>query len=360
MLLSSPAAPTTRHATVRSDARRLAPARVQLAAVTAYLPETVRTSREVEERIAAESPAVRVRPGIIAARTGIQARRVAADHEQCSDLAVHAARAALEQAELELHDIDLLIFAAASQDLIEPATAHIVQHKLGTRCQVLDVKNACNSFLNGVQVAESLICTGAARHALVVTGEVCSRAVRWHVRDADEFRRFFPGWTMGDAGAAVVLTPATSEGKGIRHRAFAARSGYWPLATIPYGGSMHPRGDEYAYLHGDGPALKDAFVAEGPAILHDMLRAAGLTFDDVDHIFVHQVGEAYHAALLAATGMPSHKVRGTVTHFGNMASATLPVAHAHALADGTVQPGDRVLWLGMASGISVGVFIIDA
>jgi 3-oxoacyl-[acyl-carrier-protein] synthase-3 len=194
----------------------------------------------------------------------------------------------------------------------------------------------------------------------VVTGEVCSRAVRWHVRDADEFRRFFPGWTMGDAGAAVVLTPATSDGKGIRHRAFAARSSHWPLATIPYGGSMHPRGDEYAYLHGDGPALKDAFVTEGPAILQDMLRAAGLTFDDVDHIFVHQVGDAYHAALLAATGMPAHKVRGTVTHLGNMASATLPVAHAHALADGTVQPGDRVLWLGMASGISVGVFIIDA
>jgi acyl-CoA:acyl-CoA alkyltransferase len=302
---------------------------------------------------------VRVRPGIIAARTGIEARRVAADHEQCSDLAVHAARAALDQAGLEPRDIDLLVFAAASQDLIEPATAHIVQHKLGTQCQVFDVKNACNSFLNGVQVAESLISTGAARHALVVTGELCSRAVRWHVRDAEEFRRFFPGWTMGDAGAAVVLTPASAEDRGIRHRAFAARSSYWPLATIPYGGSMHPRGDEYAYLHGDGPALKDAFVAEGPAILRAMMQEAHLTFDDIDHIFVHQVGEAYHAAMLAATGIPPHKVRGTVAQLGNMAAATLPVAHAHAVADGTVQPGERVLWLGMASGISVGVFIID-
>jgi len=302
---------------------------------------------------------VRVRRGIIAARTGIQARRVAADHEQCSDLAVRAARAALDQAGLAPYEVDLLIFAAASQDLIEPATAHIVQHKLGTRCQVLDVKNACNSFLNGLQVAESLICTGAARHALVVTGEVCSRAVRWHVRDADEFRRFFPGWTMGDAGAAVVLTPATDQGRGIRYRSFAARSAYWPLATIPYGGSMHPRGDDYAYLHGDGPALRDAFVTEGPAILHGMMEAAGVTFDDVDHIFVHQVGEAYHAAMLSATGIPAHKVRGTVAQLGNMASATLPVAHAQAVADGTVQPGERVLWLGMASGISVGVLIID-
>jgi 3-oxoacyl-[acyl-carrier-protein] synthase-3 len=224
---------------------------------------------------------------------------------------------------------------------------------------VLDVKNACNSFLNGVQVAESLIQTGAAHRALVVTGEICSRAVRWHVRDHDEVKRFFPSWTMGDAGAAVVLAPSL-DGRGIRHRRFAARSHHWPLATIPAGGSMHPRGDEYAYLHGDGPALKNAFVAEGPSILQAMLRDMRLGFDDFDHIFVHQVGVGYHVAMLAATGMPAHKVRGNVAEFGNLAAATLPVAHALAVADGTVRAGDRVLWLGMASGISVGVLVIDA
>ncbi len=331
---------------------------VQLAAVGAYLPERVQTSRDVEQQIAASSPGFRVRPGIIAARTGIHARRVAEEHEQCSDLAVAAARRALSSAGLEAHDVDLLIFAAASQDLIEPATAHIVQHKLGTNCQVLDVKNACNSFLNGVQVAESLVQTGAAQRALVVTGEICSRAVRWTVRNADEFREHFPCYTMGDAGAAAVLT-ASDSGRGLRYRNFAARSHHWPLATIPYGGSMHPRGDEFAYLKGDGPALKDAFVAEGPSILHEMLRDAQIGFDDVDHIFVHQVGVPYHAEMLAATGIPAHKVRGTVSDFGNMASATIPVAHAMAVADGTVRAGDRVMWLGMASGISVALFIID-
>lgn len=335
------------------------PAQVRVVGIAAALPERVRTSREVEARIAAESPGVRVRPGIIASRTGIVARRVAAEHEQCSDLAVRAARLALAQAGLTVDDVDLLVFAAASQDLIEPATAHIVQHKLGTQCQVLDVKNACNSFLNGLQVAEALVTTGAARHALVVTGEICSRAVRWHVRDAEEFRRFFPGWTMGDAGAAVVLAPA-EDGRGIRLRQFAARSAHWPLATIPYGGSMHPRGDEYAYLHGDGPALKDAFVAHGPAILGAMLEGAGIGFDDIDHIFVHQVGVGYHTEMLTATGMPPDKVRGSVSEFGNIASATLPVAHALAVADGTVRSGDRVLWLGMASGISVGLLVLDA
>jgi 3-oxoacyl-[acyl-carrier-protein] synthase-3 len=163
---------------------------------------------------------------------------------------------------------------------------------------------------------------------------------------------------MGDAGAAAVLT-ASDSGRGLRYRSFAARSHHWPLATIPYGGSMHPRGDEFAYLKGDGPALKDAFVSEGPSILHAMLRDAQLGFEDVDHIFVHQVGVPYHAEMLAATGIPGHKVRGTVSDYGNIASATIPVAHAMAVADGTVQAGDRVMWLGMASGISVALFIID-
>ncbi len=338
--------------------RSVALPHVQLSAVSAYLPTAIRTSAEVEAMIAAASPGFRVRRGILAARTGIQARRVARVDEQCSDLAVAAARRALDEAGVRVADIDLLIFAAAGQDLIEPATAHIVQHKLGTTCQVLDVKNACNSFLNGIQVAESLIQNRSARKALVVTGEICSRAVRWDVRSADEFRQHFPSYTMGDAGAAAVLRSST-DGRGIRYRSFAARSHHWPLATVASGGSMHPRGDEFAYLHGDGPALKNAFVKDGPTILRGMLQDAELDFADVDHIFVHQVGVPYHAEMLVATGIPAHKVRGTVTEYGNMASATIPVAHAMAVADGTVRRGHRVMWLGMASGISVAMFIID-
>lgn len=331
--------------------------KVQLAALAAELPEHVRTSSEVEDLIADSSGGFRVRRGVIHARTGIRERRVARDDQQCSDLAAAAGRTALCKAGIDASEVDLLVFAAAGQDLIEPATAHIVQHKLGTNSQVLDVKNACNSFLNGMQVAEALIQTGAARTALVVTGEICSRAVRWSVRDAEDFRRHFPSYTMGDAGAAAVLTPA-SDTRGLRYRNFAARSDHWSLATIPSGGSMHPRGD-VSFLCGDGPALKNAFIDLGPAILSRMLADAELSFDDIDHIFVHQVGVPYHAEMLAATGMPSHKVHETVAQLGNMASATIPVAHALAEANGLMRSGERVMWLGMASGISVAMFIID-
>lgn len=342
----------------RTARRAPTPIKVRLASVAAALPSQVRTSAEVEAMILEASPGFRMRRGTIAAMTGIVARRVAADHEQCSDLAVDAARRAMADAGIGASEIDLLVFAAAGQDLIEPATSHIVQVKLGTTAQVVDVKNACNSFLNGIQVADALIRTGAIRTALVVTGEVCSRAIRWQVRDADEFRTFFPSYTMGDAGAAAVLT-ASAGAEGIPYIGFAARSAHWPLATIPAGGSMHPRGDEHAYLRGDGPALKDAFVAHGPTMLRQLLDEAALSLDDFDHIFVHQVGVPYHHEMLEAAGLEPERIECLVPHLGNMASASIPVAHAAAVARGTVRPGDRVMWLGMASGISVGVLVLE-
>jgi 3-oxoacyl-[acyl-carrier-protein] synthase-3 len=332
--------------------------RVRLLSVAAALPPAVRTSEEIEAIISERSPGLRLRRGTVAAMTGIRTRRVAADDVQCSDLAAQAGRDALARAGLGPRDVDVLIFAAAGQDLIEPATAHIVQHKLGTRCQVFDVKNACNSFLNGVQLAESLILSGACSTALVTTGEVCSRAVNWRARDSDQLRENFPGYTMGDAGAAAVLARSPGDA-GIFYRGFASLSEHWELASIPCGGSMHPRGDDFTYLRGDGARLKRTFVEQGPRVFCRMMADAGVSYADFDRIFVHQVSVPYHTEMIAASGIPPGKVENTVTEFGNMASASIPVAFARAEARGAVGPGDRVLWLGMASGISVGVFMMD-
>lgn len=330
----------------------------ELLSVSPYLPARVRTSDEVEALIAAASPGLRFRRGSLARRTGIRTRRVAEDAQQCSDLAVAAARQALHDAGATVRDVDLLIFAAASQDLIEPATAHIVQHKLGTSATVFDIKNACNSVLNGLQVADAMIASGAARTALVVTGEICSRAARYAVCDAEQWRRYYPGYTMGDAGAAILLGRARSD-RGVRFCGMEASSAHWPLATIASGGSMHPRGEEFAYLAGDGPALKDAFIRQGPPMLCRLMQRARTTFGDVDRIMVHQVGVPYHEEMLAASGIPQHKVECTVAEYGNMASASLPVAHALAMEAGRITCGQRVMWVGLASGMSVGLVVLD-
>ena len=232
--------------------------------------------------------------------------------------------------------MDALIFAAASQDLTEPATANLVQEKLGTSCPVFDIKNACNSFLCGVQVAEAMVATGQYRNVVVATGEIPSRGIKWAVRDFEDLRLSFPGYTFGDAGAAVVVSGA-GEQRGIFYREFRTVSRYWDIGTLPGGGSMHPRGEEWTYFRGDGSRLGEAFIAVGPGILEDAFRATGTTIDDYARVLVHQVTIPFLKVFCKKTGVPGDKLVVTLPDLGNMAAATLPVQLALAQARGDVR-----------------------
>ena len=331
---------------------------VRIVNVAGAIPATIRSSSDVEALIAQSSNGFRPRPGAIEAMSGVRERRVADDSLQCSDLAAEACRSVLDKTGLAPEEVDLLIFASAGQDLIEPATAHIVQSKLGTSCPVFDVKNACNSFLNGVQIAESLIASKAHRNVLVAVGEISSRGVDWQSNNLKEFKRNMPGYTMGDAGAAALLGPATN-GNGIFYRDFASLSQYWSLTTVSSGGSMNPRGEEHSYIRAKSSKLKVAFREIGLPFLKHALRTANVCFEDFDRIFVHQVSLPYLHDMLAESGIPVGKVEITVAELGNMAAATIPVSMAKAIERGDVGPGDRVMCLGLASGISIGVLMLD-
>ena len=332
--------------------------RVRFAAIAAALPPRIVTSDDVEEELRARSPAVRVLPGLIEMMTGIRSRRYAAAQVNTSDLAAEAGRQALVCAGVDLDQIDLLIFASAGQDLIEPATAHITQHKLGTSAPVMDVKNACNSFINGVQVGEALILTGQYRKVLVVTGEVLSRGIKWGVADKTDLRLSFPGYTFGDAGAAALLEESPDR-SGIFYRKFMAASTHWASGTFPGGGTMHPRGDEHTYFRGDGAQLKDAFLEVGPSFLREALRETGTCFDDFALIFVHQVSMPFLEILLRVTGIPRHKIAVTLPEYGNLAAASLPVAFSLYQQRGAVQRGDRIMFIGLAGGISLGILMFQ-
>jgi 3-oxoacyl-[acyl-carrier-protein] synthase III len=178
--------------------------RARIAGVAAYVPEQRLTSLEAEAEIRRNSPDFLPRQGIVEAMTGIQARHVAGESVQASDLAVAASMKLLADTGIAATDLDLVLFASASQDMAELATAHIVSAKLGARCPAFDVKNACSSVLNGMQVAEALIASGGYERVLVATGETPSRAIRWRVRDFAQFAESFPGYTLSDAGAAIL------------------------------------------------------------------------------------------------------------------------------------------------------------
>jgi 3-oxoacyl-[acyl-carrier-protein] synthase-3 len=330
---------------------------VGITGVGTYLPERTITSDDVEQRIIAASDGYKPIPGIVHRMTGIDTRYEGADDQQSSDLAVEAARRLLADKGVRATDLDLLIFGSASQDLVEPATSHIVAAKLGATCPVFDVTNACNSFLNALQVAEALIQSGQYRKILICTGEMPSRAIRWKIKDFRQFVDSFPGYTLSDGGTAVLVEPVPTGG--IFYRSFNADSTKWDIGTLSGGGTMHPRDPEYSYFRGDGRRLKDAFHDLGVGIFEKALADTGLTWDDFSVICMHQVAMSYLEAAREEAGIPAGPVMVSLPAHGNLAAATLPLQLAHALEQGRCGPGDKVAMLGLAGGVSLGVFFME-
>jgi 3-oxoacyl-[acyl-carrier-protein] synthase-3 len=330
-------------------------ASTRLAGLGVHLPERVRTTAETEQRLRDENPGMRLATGLISRMTGVERVHVAPDDWQASDLAVAAARQALDESP---GDVDLLLFSAAAQDLVEPATSHIVAAKLGVTAPVMDVKNACNSVINGMQVADALIRTGQYRRVLVASGEKTSVSVRWRLDDPKQFVPSFPGYVMGDAGAAVILEASDDPEAGIRASRFVAESTHWNVGTLPGGGTMRGHDPDAGYFDMDGAGLQKAFLELGPEPVEAMLRDGGYTMDDFDLVAIHQVALPYLAPIFERLGVRSDRTVVTVVEHGNIASATLPLQLRLARERGIVGPGSLVLLIGLAGGISLGLMVV--
>jgi acyl-CoA:acyl-CoA alkyltransferase len=324
------------------------PRQVGITGVGVSLPDQVLATEQLQDRIAAASD-ITLPPGLFGTMTGIETRRVARDDEYASTFAVRAARQALAAAGHTPADVDLLLFASASRDLVEPATAHIVQAELGGSAHAMDVTNACNSFLNGIDLARSMVLAGRAGRALVVTGETPTRVMRPKLDSMAQARSAFAGYTFGDGGAAVLIEPV--QRGGIVDIDTETRSEHWSVGGIFGGGSRHPRGEEHTYFHGDGHALRGVFERIGTDILHRVRLRTGWDWVDYERVLVHQVSVPYLERFIEVTGVPKEKLEVTVTELGNLASATLGVQLARV--DAELRPGDRVLAIGLGGGVSV-------
>ncbi|MFB9360381.1 3-oxoacyl-ACP synthase III family protein [Actinoplanes nipponensis] len=319
-----------------------------ITAVAGCLPQRRVSTAELQRSVAVAS-GLPLPDGMFAQATGILTRRVAADGEYASDLAVAAARQVLEQAGLDALDVDLLLFASATRDMAEPATAHVVQAALGGRAHALDVTNACNSFLNGIDLARSMILAGRARRALVVTGETPTRSMRPRLDGMRQARQSFAGYTFGDAGAAVLVEPVATGG--ILDVDAETHSQHWPVGGIFGGGSRNPRGDEHTYFTGDGHKLRGVFEKIGLGLVERVHHRTGLGWDDYARVLVHQVTLPYLQRFVEVAGVPADKLEVTVPELGNMASATLGVQLARVRPG--LRDGDKVLLLGLGGGVSL-------
>ncbi|GAA3593209.1 ketoacyl-ACP synthase III [Kineosporia mesophila] len=320
------------------------------------IPDGVVTSAEIEDAVTARSRGFTMPGGLVQRLTGVGERRHAVPGTTSSDLASQAGLAALRNADVDPLSVDLLIYSSASHDVSEPATSAIVQHKMGARnATFADIKNACNSFLNGLDFAAASIATGRARRVLVVAGEVLSPTINWEILSSIELRTKLAALTLGDAGAAVLLEATEEENTGLLPGRFVSDGSQWELSTVLYGGNLMVRDNSRSYFECDSSTLQKLAIEHIPPLIEKTIAEVGWQTDEIRMIVPHQVSKSVTEALCAAIDYPRDRVAVTLDRFGNNAAASIPLALSLASEQGQLAKGDKVLLVCGAAGFTAGV-----
>ena len=323
------------------------------------LPDQIWTSEMVEARVNRESHGWTIPNDIIRMAAGVVERRYAPDGTSSSELAARAASRALDESGLDPQAIDLLIFASASHDVAEPATANMLQASVGCgNAAVMDVKNACNSFLNGLEVAHAFIETGRASRVLVAAGERLSPTIKWNIADNNDLAARLAALTLGDAGAAFVLEASVERERGLFPGAFESDGRHWELSTVLGGGSLYGGEPDRMFFECRSAKLQQLAVERVPRLVQQVLLKLDWSLDDVALVVPHQVSRSVIHRVAKLLGFPPDRCMVTLDRFGNTAAASIPLAFDVARDEGRIVPGDKVLLVGGAAGFSAAVIPI--
>ena len=308
------------------------------------------------QRVSNEALAARLaRSGIetsdewIVERTGIKARHFARENDVCSDLAIKAARRALEAADCDAVSIDLIIVATSTPDMIFPSTACLVQQKLGVKgCPAFDLQAVCSGFVYALTVADSMIRTGAASKALVIGAEVFSRILNFNDRTTCVL--------FGDGAGAVVLQG--SETPGILASELHADGRHAHILCTPgtvAGGKV--LGDPLLKM--DGPAVFKLAVSVLEEVARSVLVKAQRTEADIDWLIPHQANIRIMQGTAKKLKLPLDKLIVTVDEHGNTSAASIPLALDESVRSGKIRPGDTVMLEGVGGGFTWGAVLLD-
>jgi len=327
---------------------------IKIEAISTYLPEKKVCNTMVEKWINNNQDFIS--NGIIEKLFGIKNRRFAEKTEQVSDLAAKAAMPILEKIDKE--EIDFLIFASACADLIEPATCNIVQQKLGLDCPAMDIKNACNSFLSAIHTATAFIKAGIYKKVLIVNGEKLSDAINFNLKSKEQLQASLAAFSLGDAGAAALISESNDDNKGIVYQKFLTKGKYWDLCTIKGGGSMFPHDVSKNYFEGKTSEMRNVFIDEVKEFAESCFAEADWDPSEVDYLITHQVSKSTFDLICKEINIDQKKNISIFENFGNTAAASIPLA----LNEGVqkfFKAGDKIAVLGFAAGISASVQLIN-
>jgi 3-oxoacyl-[acyl-carrier-protein] synthase-3 len=323
------------------------PRHTRIAGTGSHLPPRRLSNAQLVAELAAQG--VESSDDWIVERTGIRARYFAADGVNASDLAAEAARQALQAAGCGPTDIDLIIVATSTPDMVFPSTACLVQSKLGiVGCPAFDLQAVCSGFVYALSVADSMIRTGAATRALVIGAEVFSRIL--------DFKDRTTCVLFGDGAGAVVLE--ASEVPGILATELHADGRHVGILCVPgtvAGGQV--LGDPL--LRMDGQAVFKLAVGVLADVARSVLRKAGRQDSDIDWLIPHQANIRIMQSTAKKLNLPLEKLIVTVAEHGNTSAASVPLALDHAVRSGQIQRGDTVMLEGVGGGFTWGAVLLD-
>jgi len=313
-----------------------------------YLPEQRVTNDDLAAQLAAKG--IETSDEWIVTRSGISARHYAALEENASDLAVKAARQALDAAGLQPEQIDLIIVATSTPDYYGnfPSTACIVQNKLGIRnnSAAFDVSAVCSGFVYAVSTADAFIKAGNARNVLVIGTEVFSRILDFNDRSTCVL--------FGDGAGAVVMSASEEPGVlAVKLHADGSHGNILCGPSNPTNAAIS--GEKFLYM--DGPAVFKLAVTVLEKVANEALAHAGMASSEIDWLIPHQANLRIMSGTAKKLGLPVEKMVVTVQEHGNTSAASIPLALDQAVRDGRVQPGQNVMMEGVGGGFTWGAVL---
>lgn len=312
----------------------------RIAGTGAYLPEKVVTNQDLEKTMDTSDEWIRE-------RTGIRRRHIAADGETCSDMAIAAAYKAMDMAEIEATDIDLIIVGTVTPDKVFPSTACIIQRRLGIHgCPALDIQAACSGFVYALDLANRFVKSGSAKNALIIGSEMLSRITNWEDRATAVL--------FGDGAGAAILQPSDEPGVISTH--IHSDGQYEDLLQVPSGISLGYDAvcAEKAFIEMDGNAVFRRAVATLGSIARETLAGNGIDKHDIDWLVPHQANLRIISAAAKKLDLSMDHVVVTVDEHANTSSASIPLALDAAVRDGRIQRGQLLLFEAFGAGFTWG------
>lgn len=314
-----------------------------------YLPEKIVTNFDLEKIIDTHND-------WIVERTGIERRRIADEAIAASDLGARAAEIALKDAGVKAEELDLIITATLSPDMLFPSTACIIQEKIGAiNAAAFDLEAACTGFIYAISTARAFIATGEAKKVLVIGVEVLSKLLNWEDRKTAVI--------FADGAGAAVLSEI-EEGKGICSTALGADGTGGKFLYMPAGGSRMPASFETVEkkLHSivmDGSEVFKFAARKMADVSEEALRKSGLALEDVDYLVPHQANLRIIKNAAKRMNIPMERVYVNIQEYGNISAASVPVALDEAARKGLIKKGDIILVVGFGAGLTWGAAVIE-